>query len=133
MIPVRLPLVAVCVVAVVGCDAVTGPDLSVPPDAVRTEPLDVYWAWYAEVEACTGVEGSFADVRWFEVPYVQWWDPVWEQYTRGTWRAPHDIYIAGAHRDDEQLVKHEMVHDVLRGGLTYDPRFLECSGLAHRP
>jgi len=114
------------------CYSIIEPDINLPPDAQLVPPLPDYAQWYAEVEACTGVTGDFASVRWFAVPHEQWWDPIWEQYTTGTWREPHDIYIADGRRETQSLVRHEMVHDVLQGGLTYDPRFERCSGLGHR-
>jgi hypothetical protein len=113
------------------CYSIIGPEETLPPDAVPTEPLAEYAVWYSQVELCTGVTGSFGDVHWFEVPHSRWWDPVWEQYAIGTWRAPHDIYLANAELSNESLVKHEIVHDLLQGGLTYDPRFKSCSGIGH--
>jgi hypothetical protein len=131
MTPVRLPSVLAAALAATACYSIIGPELTLPPDAVRTDPSVEYAAWYAETELCTGVTGSFAAVRWFAVPHERWWDPVHEQYAIGTWRAPHDIYVSQHHRDSESLVKHEIVHDLLEGGLTYDPRFENCSGIAH--
>lgn len=117
--------------ALAACDSIIDAELTLPPDAFQDEPLEVYQTWYAQAELCTGETGDFRRVHWFTVPYDRWWDPVWEQYAIGTWRAPHDIYLSVAHLDNEDLVKHEMVHDLLNGGHTYDPRFLECSGIAH--
>jgi hypothetical protein len=116
-----------------GCYSIIEPESTLPPDAVRTEPGAQYAQWYAETESCTGETGSFSDVRWFVVPHERWWDPLWEQFAIGTWRAPHDIYLAGSHLENEDLVKHEIVHDLLRGGEIYDPRFESCSGIGHGP
>lgn len=125
-------LLLVALGASAGCYTIVGPDLTDPPDAVETDPQGEYATWYAETEACTGETGSFREVRWFRVPHERWWDPIYEQYAIGTWRAPHDIYLAAPYVGDEQVVKHEMVHDLLRGGLVYDPRFEDCSGIGHR-
>lgn len=114
------------------CYSIIDPEINLPPDASLTTPPPEYAQWYAEVEVCAGVTGSFAQVRWFSVPHEQWWDPVFEQYTTGTWREPHDIYIASSHADNQGLVRHEIVHDLLQGGLVYDPRFERCSGIGHR-
>jgi len=113
------------------CGSIVDPEITVPPDAVMTGPLQEYATWYRAMEICTGVSGDFSLVRWFSVPGERWWDPRWQQYAIGTWRAPHDIYIADAHLDNEFVVKHEMIHDLLRGGHTHDPRFEECSHIAH--
>jgi len=133
MTSARLPSIVAVVLAASACYSIFEPELTLPPDAAETDPLADYEQWYAEVEECTGVEGDFDRVRWFEVPHDRWWDPVWEQYAIGTWRSPHDIYVAEPHLGNEEVVKHEMVHDILGGGLTYDPRFKDCSGIAHAP
>lgn len=116
-----------------GCHSTlfTGPDITTPLGAVETPPPDVYATWYAETEDCVGTKGHFDQVRWFSVPGPRWWDPIREQYAIGTWRAPHDIYIAESHRLDEDVVKHETVHELLRGGANDDPRFEACSGITH--
>jgi len=117
--------------AATACTGLLDTEPPLPPDAALTSPLEEYAAWYAQVEECAGVGGDFGAVRWFEVPAERWWDPYWEQYAIGTWRAPHDIYISFAHLSNESVVKHEMVHDLLQGGAAEDPRFEECSGIAH--
>lgn len=134
---VRPPFSVGCLLAAAlaaaGCSPIIGPELTLPPDAVITQPPTEYAQWYAEVELCTGKTGSFNAVRWYRVPADRWWDPLYEQYAIGTWRKPHDIYLAEPHLMNEDLVKHEVVHDLLQGGLTYDPLFERCSGIAHRP
>jgi hypothetical protein len=117
--------------AATGCDSSVGPNLETPPDAAPTEALADYPVWYAEVEACVGVTGNFDLVRWYSVPGERWWDPEFEQYAIGTWRSPHDIYLASTRLEDKNLVKHEIVHDLLQGGLRDDPRFLLCSNISH--
>jgi len=117
--------------AIAGCDPIIGPEYTLPPDAVPMEPGESYALWYAQAEACAGVDGDFDAVRWFEVPGERWWDPLRQQYAIATWRRPHDIYITTANLDDEYVVKHEVIHDLLRGGATYDPRFGDCSRITH--
>lgn len=117
--------------ALPACGAIIGPDYTLPPDATWTQPLAIYESWFSETEACTGVTGNYGAVRWFEVPGERWWDPIREQYAIATWRAPHNIYITTAHIDDENVVKHEIVHELLRGGDKYDVRFQDCSHITH--
>ena len=124
-------LVLAVALAATGCESIIDPELLLPPNPVPTTPSVDYATWYTQAEACTGVTGDFDRVRWFSVPGERWWDPLWEQYAIGTWRSPHDIYIAEAHLDNEDVVKHEIVHDLLQGGHTHDPRFKQCSGIEH--
>jgi len=114
-----------------GCDPIIGPEYTIPPDAVPVQPGESYALWYAQAETCAGVDGSYEAVRWFEVPGDRWWDSLRHQYAIATWRRPHDIYITTAHLDDEDVVKHEVVHDLLQGGATDAPRFAECSHITH--
>lgn len=117
--------------ALPGCDPIIGPEFTRPPDASLAEPLAIYETWFSQTEACTGVTGDYESVRWFEVPGERWWDPLRQQYAVATWRPPHDIYITSAHFDDEYVVKHEVVHELLRGGENYDVRFRDCSHITH--
>lgn len=117
--------------ALAGCEPILGTEYTLPPDAVPTDPAAVYATWYAETEACTGETGDYPRVRWFEVPGERWFDALRNQYAVATWRAPHDIYITTAHLRDPDVVKHEIIHDLLHGGASDDPRFLECSNITH--
>jgi hypothetical protein len=113
------------------CGSIVDTELTVPPNAERNDPPGVYASWYAQTETCTGVSGDFSRVRWFSVPGERWWDPRFQQYVIGTWRHPHDIYIAQSHAANVDVVKHEAVHDLLQGGASDDPRFGLCSGIVH--
>jgi len=128
MIRTALPLLSLALMA---CGSILGPEYELPPNAVVTEPLQSYATWYAETEACTDRTGDYESVHWFEVPGERWWDALREQYAIATWRAPHDIYITTAHLDDEDVVKHEIVHDLLHGGAADDPLFNKCSHITH--
>jgi len=119
------------VVGAAACQSIIEPEAPLPPDAVSTSPLASYATWYAQTETCTGVKGAFTRVRWYSVPGERWWDPRWQQYAIGTWRSPHDIYIASTHVRSEFVVKHEIVRDLLQGGTSDDPRFERCSHIGH--
>jgi predicted small lipoprotein YifL len=121
----------ITLLAATGCGSIIGPEYTLPPDAVPVAPGESYALWYAQAEACAGVDGDFAAVRWFEVPGERWWDPLRQQYAIATWRHPHDIYITTANLDDEYVVKHEVIHDLLQGGASNDSRFGECSHITH--
>lgn len=124
-------LVLAALLAASGCDPIVGLEDTLPPNAVRMEPGPDYAVWYAQTEVCAGVSGDFEAVRWFEVPGERWWDPLRQQFAIATWRRPHDIYITTAHLGDELVVKHEVVHDLLRGGDQDDVRFEQCSQITH--
>lgn len=101
------------------CGIGAGPDGSEQLVRERYTPPTVYVSWWAQMRECSGLAGSFGDLRFFTVV-----SPVilrgaefpcgGGQYCNGTWEAPHDITIAPAYTASERLIKHEMLHDLLR-------------------
>lgn len=75
------------------------------------EPPPVYAAWWTETERCSGRAGSFAALEW----YLADWITGDTKVARGRWSAPHDIVIVRGYEADEAVVRHEMLHDLLRG------------------
>lgn len=132
-------LALVLLAALAGCGEIgpTGvwdPDFR-PDRAVEYEPLALYRQWWSEVADCVRPDlpsGTplFDNVRWFRVPGESFWTPD-HGLASGRWVPQHDIYIADRWIDVGSVVRHEMVHEMLRGGRPNDPRFLECSGSAH--
>ena len=102
-----------------GCSL--GPDADDEPRLVRTvlDRPPEYAGWWLEVQACSGLIGHLGQVRFLEV--VQ---PVLAdgrqfpcgggQYCNGMWEAPHDISLAPRYVHHERLVKHEMLHELVR-------------------
>jgi hypothetical protein len=78
------------------------------------------------VQTCSGLLGDFAEVRWFIVPQSLF--PCREGMCSGVWVRPHSIYIAEAFLSGVRFrtVKHEMLHELLRGGLDHPPVFQAC-------
>jgi len=82
-------------------------------------PPPEYRGWWDEIKACSGETGEFGDIRFFEVV-----GPLFVLGTEfpcgggarcnGLWEAPHDISIARGHLQTERLVKHEMLHELVR-------------------
>lgn len=112
------------------CDSPTDIDLWRPPDATLMEPLPEYRGWWREVESCVGAFSDFWRIQWYAVPGYHFSTPEWG-FASGRWVPPHDIYLAEGRIAQEMLVKHEMVHELLRPGRWDDPRFEECSGFGH--
>ncbi len=102
-----------------------------PP--VGTHPFDPpigYRAAWQQVEDCSGLQGDFARVRWFLVP-----QPYFRCSQEGTgncfglWQRPHDIYLSEPAASDSAsyfTVRHEILHDLLQGGLDHPPVFSTC-------
>lgn len=117
---------------------VLGPDRDGGLEAERFTPFPVYQVWWEQVQKCTGIQGEFARLRFFEVVA-----PVSPSGgaspcdATGTlcpafWQEPHDIYLAPAFIRTEPIVKHEMIHD-LRQTTDHDHLVFEvCTAGARR-
>ncbi|MGH7628141.1 MAG: hypothetical protein ACREOF_01895 [Gemmatimonadales bacterium] len=80
-----------------------------------------YRAWFARTEACSGRTGNFDRIVWhvvdgdgFECPSGR---------CVGRWNDNHHIYIASAYLENELVVRHEMLHDLLGRPGHPDPPF----------
>lgn len=75
------------------------------------EPLAIYAQWWVATEACSSRSGEFTDITWFSALTIS----SSELLAFGLWRAPHEIVIVRGYEEDEFIVRHEMLHDLLRG------------------
>lgn len=107
-------------VALAGC----GNPLEVEPEVVRFEPPVVYRTWWQEVEGCVGIEDDFDGVRWFVGDMVR----LDGRDAYGVWAAPNTIYLKRFYTTSAPAVKHEMLHQLTRGGLAHSaPAFTRCT------
>jgi hypothetical protein len=97
----------------------------------RFEVPLAYQAAWDSVEACSGLSGDMARVRWYAVPQTTFF--VGKTETFGAWTPPHTIYVAEWAKDDSLghylTVRHEMLHDLLGGGAegqAHPPVFRTC-------
>lgn len=103
----------VLLLAALGCV----PTEPLPSGAQPLTPPPVYREWYAATEACSGLTGSFASIRWYVMPGVEQWEsakgPVvglWQGRQEG---AVHYITLAESLVNHELVVRHEMLHSLL--------------------
>jgi hypothetical protein len=101
----RLPLLlclALCGLGGCGFDP-TGEQAMMAPDVYRT--------WWNKTQTCSGLSGDFDRVEWLVVPG--------DGFTcssgkcAGHWESDHRIFIAGDWVNNEMVVRHEMLHDLL--------------------
>jgi len=84
---------------------------------VRFTPPSVYRQWWTLTEQCSGRQGSFDAVSWYVVP-----DSVTLPGTNGfngEWYSAGDRIVLAGGEDGistGDLVRHEMLHAILRGG-----------------
>jgi hypothetical protein len=86
-------------------------------------PPPVYATWWASTEACAGRTGRFELITWYLASSITGDRAV----ARGRWSPPHEIVIVRGFEDDERTVRHEMLHDLLRGDAEHrSPEWSAC-------
>jgi len=83
-------------------------------DPAGDQPMaapDVYRTWWAKTEACSGLTGDFDRVQWEVVPGASF--TCSSGHCAGHWESDHRIWIAGEYLNNEMVVRHEMLHDLL--------------------
>ena len=104
--------------------------LGLPAGSVRFAPPVAYAGWWAMVQQCSGRSAAFDEVTWYTVPGVDQ-VPLLGTFVSGYWSQFNNrIVLAGDARFSGGLVRHEMLHAVLRSGDHQRSMFLDaCAGL----
>jgi hypothetical protein len=106
-----------------GCEAV-----GLPHGARRFTAPAQYRAWWALTEACSGLHGDFNSIAWYVTPNTETFSlegmPV-----QGAWYPdPSRIVLGDMEIGDGSLVRHEMLHALLKGGKHPRQQFLGNCG-----
>lgn len=88
------------------CQEIVGPPAGTP----FVSPA-IYTQWRAEVESCAKI-WSLDQISWFKSPNGSLGKQI-----MGEWYPPHNIFITEFVYNDnlEEVIKHEMMHDLLQG------------------
>lgn len=111
-----LLMVAGLPAVVSGCTALAPSALSLPAGAVPIATPAVYREWFDRTEACSGRVGDFAAVQFYVVPGVETFATE-DGAKVGEWisvGASHRVIIAGNYQNHEMVVRHELLHTLLR-------------------
>lgn len=103
-VPSRLLLLPLGLVA---CRAPSEP---LPYNAQLVDPPAAYALWWKVTEACSGISGDFAAVRWYVVPNVATIADGSDQSLGMWYAAGNRIVLAGRRAMDGRVVRHEMLH-----------------------
>ena len=111
------------------CDRAVDPPQLLPPDAEQFSPPAVYSTWWNMTQACSGLSGSLADVTWYKTTQPLH-DPRTEEVLGGYWiSGSNSIVILTTAMLYGPLVRHEMLHALLRGRGHPRNQFLgNCAG-----
>lgn len=94
------------------CDFATEP---LPDGAERFDPPAVYAQWWSLAEQCSGVTGDLTSVTWYRVPGAADLPFKGEGPVGGIWyEQGNRIVLAGDQQLAGDLVRHEMLHALLR-------------------
>ena len=92
-----------------------------PEGAIPLAAPPVYREWWARTEACSGLTADFDAIEWSIVPGSKF--PCPNGTCVGRWEPGHRIYVAETWQHHEMVVRHEMLHDLLRRSGHPNPPF----------
>jgi hypothetical protein len=98
------------------CTALGPSEPALPVGAVEIAAPAIYQDWYQKTEACSGLSGRYSSLQWYVVPGVETFATeagakVGEWISDGT---THRIIVAGNYQNHELVVRHELLHSLLR-------------------
>jgi len=83
-----------------------------PEGDVPMSPPELYRSWWEKTESCSGLTGDFDRVRWYVVEGYGFDCP--SGRCAGRWQADGRIILAGDWTGHEMVVRHEMLHALIR-------------------
>jgi hypothetical protein len=107
------------------------PAAPLPPGAASFSPPAIYREWWTLTEECSGQRGDFHSVRWYVVPDAQTLRDAQGREIDAYWEARGNrIVIANASQHSGDLVRHEMLHALIRADGHPREQFLNrCAGI----
>lgn len=113
--------------AIISCGGITEP--AFPTGAVPMQPPRVYAMWWQLTQACSGITGNFASVRWYVVPNASQ-IVVNGRAVQGYWWSDENrIVVASSEVLQGQLVRHEMLHALTGAGHSHEYFMDRCGGI----
>ena len=89
-------------------------DLGFEAEITNRQPFDppaIYGTWWTATESCSRESGRLDRIEWYLATSIVS-DGV---LAFGAWTPPHEILIVSGYEDNEVIVRHEMLHDLLDG------------------
>lgn len=88
----------------------------IPAGSRAIDPPTIYRDWWAETQACSGLDAPLDRISWFVVPDQDTFEYEGRRFDAHWWSMYHWIVLAEAHMQDAATVRHEMLHDLLGRG-----------------
>jgi len=92
-----------------------------PAGSQSWEPPAIYREWWGATEACSGLSGDFDRVEWMIVPGESF--KCGSGQCVGHWDPSHKIFIASDWSRHEMVVRHEILHELMRRSGHPNPPF----------
>lgn len=108
------------------CAALSPSESTLPAGAVQIATPAVYQEWFRRTETCSGRTGDFAAVQFYVVPGVETF-PTEDGSKVGEWisdGSTHRVILAGNYQNHEMVVRHELLHSLLRNSGHPDEYFV---------
>jgi len=110
-------LISLCLPAFASaCNALAPSEIELPSGAVQIAAPAVYREWLAKTESCSGRTVDFSTLEFYVVPGVETF-PTHAGAKVGEWMTAGKasrIVIAGNYQGHEMVVRHELLHALLR-------------------
>ena len=124
----RTSVLLLALIALVGCEPPWVVDLEQPMEEVP----EAYSIWFKQVAHCMGMDAEateerFSVIRWYQGVEIR--NPSEGKYALGLWESPHKITIRSDLSEVDYVVKHELVHELLRDGSHNQEYFRMCAGV----
>lgn len=78
-------------------------------------PMETYGRWWTQLQACSDRTGDLDGLQWFLADYIGATTGPPTQSAKGQWTSNREITLLSGHERELGVVKHEMLHDLLRG------------------
>lgn len=85
-----------------------------PRGAIQFTPPAKYRAWWRLTESCSGVQGDLNAIRWYVLPKAGTFDLSGDTVNGAWYGDGNRIVIADSSLSDGELVRHEMLHALIR-------------------
>jgi hypothetical protein len=129
----RSAAIAACSGLALSCRGLTDPPL--PRGAERFTAPPAYARWWTVTEACSGITRPLGTVTFYRAPHAETVPDGAYGEVAGYWsRASNRIVLAGASAGDGPVVRHEMLHALVRTG-GHPPAYFQgrCAGVVDCP
>jgi hypothetical protein len=121
---------AICCLATLSIDCNSVRVRELPAGSIPVQAPSVYELWWQVTQACSGLHGNLSDVTWYVVPGVSTFQVAGKTYAGYWFPEGNEIVVAERAKLEGQVVRHEMLHALVRkAGHSGDYFISKCGGI----